>query len=103
MKLQKKGIQINIVYLLVLVCFSTACGSTLQQTSQLKEPVGLILTWQQDPKTTMTIDWQTKSDDEALPVLYYQKPDSEVWIEVRADQREFLYSDRTIHRVEQDG
>lgn len=96
----KKTVQTNLVYLLVLLCFNTAYSRTLQPTTQFKEPVGLILTWQQDPMTTMTIDWQTEPNDEVSPFLRYQKADNEEWIEVRADQRKFPYSERTIHRVE---
>ena len=99
----KKAVQINFVNLLVLLCFNIAYSGTLQPTTLFKEPVGLILTWQQDPMTTMTIDWQTEPNDEASPFLRYQKTDNEEWIEVRANQREFPYSKRTIHRVELTG
>lgn len=67
------------------------------------EPVGMLLTWQQDPTTTMTIDWQTEQDDEAVPILRYKKVDNDDWIEIQATQHEFPYSDRNIHRVELTG
>ena len=67
------------------------------------EPVGLFLTWQQDPTTTMTIDWHTEPDDVAESVLYYKKKGSDEWYSLPASQHRFPYSDRTIHRVELTG
>ncbi len=67
------------------------------------EPVGLFLTWQQDPTTTMTIDWHTEPGDEAVPTLYYRAIESSEWLTASATQHTFPYSDRTIQRVEVTG
>ena len=99
--MRKRRRHITLLYLYLFLGISTAFGAAFApRTDKSKEPAGLILTWQQDPLTTMTIDWQTEPDDEALPVLYYQKVSDELWKEVKADQRKFPYSARTIHRVE---
>ena len=67
------------------------------------EPAGLLLTWQQDPSTTMTIDWHTEPGDLARGTLAYRKRGSQDWATVSASQHAFPYSDRTIHRVELTG
>ncbi len=68
------------------------------------DPVGLFLTWQQDPTTTMTIDWHTlPGDGERSSVLQYKERGSDTWHEAEGDARPFPFSDRTIHRVEVTG
>ena len=69
-------------------------------TDDESEPAGLLLTWQFDPTSTMTIDWHTEPGDEAKPTVRYKPLGGEEW-EVRvADEHEFPYSSRTIHRIE---
>lgn len=98
-----KRLRLFAVLWLLIVTLPAAGQDTLGTEEQ--EPVGMLLTWQQDPTTTMTIDWQTEPDDEAEPVLRCKKVDDgdDDWREVQADQHEFPYSDRTIHRVELTG
>lgn len=67
---------------------------------QEPEPAALFLTWQQDPTTTMTIDWHTESGDGTESILYYRKEGSGEWVTTSASQVDFPYSDRIIHRVE---
>ncbi len=80
-------------------------GSATQQPAEHEEPYAIYLTWQQDPLTTMTIDWQTQPEDKAVTTLRYQIADSkcDVWMEVEAESFPFPYSDRTVHRVELKG
>ncbi|WP_339926101.1 fibronectin type III domain-containing protein [uncultured Cyclobacterium sp.] len=79
-------------HLLAFSLFSAAFAQT--------EPVGLLLTWQQDPTTTMTIDWHTLPSDKAKNTLNYRKDGDETWLEVYPRIQEFPHSDRSIHRVE---
>ncbi len=89
---------------LLFVAYSTAPGEELQQQSRNDyEPVGIFLTWQQDPTSTMTIDWQTEPGDQAIPELRYKEKGTDTWQSVSASQHEFPYSDRVIHRVELTG
>ncbi|MFC4874161.1 fibronectin type III domain-containing protein [Negadavirga shengliensis] len=64
------------------------------------EPAGLLLTWQQDPTTTMTIDWHTAPGDQAEPALYYKAMNESEWRKAAASQHPFPYSERTINRTE---
>lgn len=85
----------SLVGWLAFFTFITAYGQT--------EPAGLLLTWQQDPTTTMTIDWHTVPDDESKPALYYKALNETEWRTVSASPHPFPYSDRTIHRTELTG
>ncbi len=80
------------IHLLAFHLFSAAFAQT--------EPVGLLLTWQQDPTSTMTIDWHTLPSDKAINTLNYRKDGEETWLEVYPRIQKFPHSDRTIHRVE---
>jgi len=83
---------------LAMLAWLVALPGTAQQ-----QPVGLFLTWQQDPTTTMTIDWHTGPEDGAEPTLRYKVVGSEDWHTVEVASHPFPYSDRTIHRVELTG
>lgn len=64
-------------------------------------PCGLILTWQGDPTTTITIDWHRLADESATPSIIQARPrGSEEWGNFSADRRNFPHSDRLIDRVE---
>ena len=65
--------------------------------------LGLILTWQQDPTTTMTIDWHTCPDADPSTVEYRKLGSDENWIRMAGDQHAFPFSERVIHRVELTG
>jgi acid phosphatase type 7 len=67
------------------------------------EPLALILTWQQDPTTTMTIDWHTGPAGDTDPVLYYKADNESEWQSINAGQHPFPFSDRIIHRAELTG
>ena len=66
-------------------------------------PAGFLLTWRQDPTTTMTIDWQTLPDEERDTVIMYREKGSETFLEEEGKTIEWPDSDRTIHRVELTG
>jgi hypothetical protein len=66
------------------------------------DPLGMMLTWQRDPTTTMTIDWYTQ--DAAAPVVVnYRARGASEWLQTRGDTRAFPFTDRHIHRVELTG
>ncbi|MCC5831212.1 MAG: fibronectin type III domain-containing protein [Phycisphaeraceae bacterium] len=89
----------------------TACASVQRdgfvEHRRAERPLGLYLTWQRDPTTTMTIDWHTppvKGTTAAYrPVLRYKAVGDEAWRTVRGESIPFPHSDRTIHRVELTG
>jgi acid phosphatase type 7 len=66
------------------------------------DPVGILLTWQQDPTTTMTIDWHTPGPV-AAPVLQYREDGAGAWRTAAAESHAFPFSDRFIHRTELSG
>ena len=67
------------------------------------DPVGLFLTWQHDPTTTMTIDWHTRPDEERPSEVRYWADGTQAMQTKSGDARPFPHSDRTIHRVELEG
>jgi acid phosphatase type 7 len=71
------------------------------QEANPPQPSGLLLTWQRDPTTTMTIDWHGPED--SSPVLRYQPAHEAGWQEAQAHAHAFPHSDRTIFRVELTG
>lgn len=65
------------------------------------DPISIFLTWQQDPTTTMTIDWHTTPEDGERPSqVQYAPRDSQEWQTVQGKNHPFPYSDRTVHRAE---
>ena len=58
------------------------------------DPRGLLLTWQRDPLTTMTIDWHTVED--RSPDLQYRQVGTAGWHNVTGASHPFPFSDRII-------
>jgi acid phosphatase type 7 len=63
------------------------------------EPLGMQLTWQRDPTSTMTIDWHVEQEHVAL-ALFYRRRDTADWTEVAGSTHAFPLSNRQIRRVE---
>lgn len=65
------------------------------------KPVGVLLTWQRDPTSTMTIDWHRRNSElgEAAQIEFRKKGD-ESWTVSEARRFDFPFSDRKIDRVE---
>ncbi len=61
------------------------------------EPLGILLTWTENPSTTMSIDWHTADNQPAS--LSYRPEGEEEWKEVAGKVNPFPYSDRFVHRV----
>jgi len=67
----------------------------------LREPPGLILTWQSDPTTTITIDWHRFAQHSEHPAVLEMRPrGSDEWRAFEAERLPFPHSDRLIDRVE---
>jgi acid phosphatase type 7 len=74
-----------------------------EEDAQPTQPLGMFLTWQRDPTTTMTIDWQMPIDAEASSTLAYKLVGADEWQTVEAEAVEFPFSDRAIFRRELTG
>lgn len=72
-------------------------GASVPQT---EGATGLLLTWQRDPTTTMTVDWHSKPEHDSGPVLRVRSSGANEWDEVDGRSHPFPGTDRTIHRVE---
>ena len=98
------------VLLLLLLPLSWACTAPVEVSepgrceATAEEPMGLMLTWQQDPTTTMTIDWHTSVNDQARSTLCFKKVGEEEWThEVEAAESRFPFDGRPIFRTELTG
>ncbi len=70
---------------------------------ELYKPLGLLLTWKNDPTTTMTIDWHTRAgQDYPRPpsILFRQEGSEGEWSKVPGTFHPFPYTGRTVKRVE---
>lgn len=91
---------------LILAGIFFSNGHAQTPDKELYDPVGLYLTWQHDPTTTMTIDWHTvPGNEDREPMFQYRKLGAEKWIEV--DVQGYVhgwpFSDRMIRRIELGG
>lgn len=88
----------------VLVSGSVAgvagCMGPLQSDPVRYEPEVLLLTWQEDPTSTITIDWHDEPDADAPSTVSYRPESNEDWSEATADAHSFELYDREIYRVE---
>lgn len=67
------------------------------QVFSQNEPLGVLLTWTEDPTTTISIDWHT---EDALPeLLSYRKKGDRRWITESSKTHPFPFSERFVHRV----
>lgn len=64
------------------------------------DPVGIMLTWQNDPTTTMTIDFHTLPTEERPSEVRYWADGAVEKNTATGTSFPFPHSDRTIHRVE---
>lgn len=67
------------------------------------DPLGLLLGWQRDPTTSMTIDWHVAKAGDTAGVAYRPVEGEQAWTEVAGEQQPFPFSDRFINRVELTG
>jgi acid phosphatase type 7 len=92
-----------LVYVMTVVSF-LSCVEQIDQPSydERYRPESLLLTWQRDPTTTMTIDWHTM-DRDRRHVLHYRRVGDSRWLEVTPASHPFPFSEQRIHRVELTG
>ncbi len=100
----------NLTAVLVLLIQAAACVAQASVNAPAQGPAGLLLTWQRDPLTTMTIDWHTvaesggdKAADTATApsVVHYREAGTQEWQRVEGSRFPFPHVEgRTIHRVE---
>ncbi len=65
-----------------------------------EEPTGLVLTWQRDPSSTMTIDWHVQPYQSDLSSLEFKPSGDDQWQLVEANALPFPFSQREVRRVE---
>jgi len=61
------------------------------------EPLAIILTWTEDPTTTISIDWH--SMDKKAKDMFYREKGAIDWKRKKSKTHPFPFSDRIIHRV----
>jgi acid phosphatase type 7 len=110
-----KRISLSVVLFAILTtgctrsCWSSSPTSapandqTNANESHLSEPHSFLLSWQQDPTTTMTIDWHTAPD--VSPFFQYREkvkgPSTKEWTTVEGQRTPFPYSKAlVINRAE---
>lgn len=76
--------------------FIGLCAAGFGQT----EPAGILLTWQEDPTTTISIDWHTLPEDETIETVHYRSKGATEWQRAHPQSFPFPYSDRKVHRIE---
>lgn len=67
------------------------------------DPLGLLLTWQRDPSTTMTIDWYTPPGEEDTQLSFRPAGEQAEWAIATGLRLDFPHSERLVHRVELTG
>lgn len=85
---------------LILLFFLSASMPFVE--SEKFDPVALFLTWQQDPATTITIDWHTVNGERPA-VMEYRIKGNDDWQSSTGSTHDFPHSQRTINRVELTG
>lgn len=65
-----------------------------------EEPVGLLLTWQRDPSSTMTIDWHVQPYQSDQSSLEFKPVGSDQWQHAGAESLPYPFSQREIRRIE---
>jgi acid phosphatase type 7 len=92
--------------LLLALCFvllaTTAAADNGQQVYIGSQPRQVILTWQSDPSTTMTITWRTNSGEGDHTLRYSIRPDArpERWVVKGAETFSFAETSAWLHTVD---
>lgn len=89
---------VTVIVIIQLLSGLTYAGNDESSSREL----GLVLTWQQDPTTTMTIDWHTPDDGRDAELDFKKVGDTD-WSREAGEQMPFPFSDRIINRVELTG
>ncbi len=86
---------------LVLSAALVSFGGQAKQAGY--DPLALMLTWRQDPTTTMTIDWHSLPKERRSSRLEYRELGAVPWRTVFGEIRAYPHSDRVLHRAELTG
>lgn len=88
--------------LLLLVSFVLTLPGFSQLTYTESQPRQVVLTWQNEPSTTMTITWRTDIRGEKQTLRYAEKPDarSRKWKSADAETFTFEETSAWLHTVE---
>ena len=91
-------------FLFVLVCISCEHGGA-DDVCKTCVPRQVVLTWQQDPTTTMTITWRTDDRQEIHTLRYSHNPDAlfSRWQTLKAKTYTFEETTAWLHTVELTG
>lgn len=90
---------ISVLLLFVLLVAACTPPHRVSQEVYTHEPTWLMLTWQRDPTTTITVDWHTSGEIRADTLTYRKKGEAD-WSREPATSFPFPFSTRMIHRVE---
>ena len=67
--------------------------------ARANEPLGILLTWAEDPLRSIVIDWQTPASKEGHALEVRERGVRDTWQSKQAEAIPFPFSNRTIHRV----
>lgn len=85
----------------MLLVLALGAGNAIAEA--LFDPPGLMLTWQRDPLTTMTIDWHSLPEDERADLLEYRRLGAGQWFTAIGARHPFPFTERIVHRAELTG
>ncbi|CAN5910684.1 metallophosphoesterase family protein [soil metagenome] len=83
---------------LLFFFFSYSAGAQVSDQN-LFEPVGLLLTWERDPTSTMVIDFHTSAGSDRRSRIEYRPLGTSRWKRSTGQSHPFPHAERTIHRV----
>lgn len=98
--------KLKLVAIIGGVCLTLSCApAKVPRVESAKaepfDPPAVYLTWQQDPTSTMTIQWHTDGSDD--DVVQYRRLDEQVWHTAKGSHHPMSHSNRIVHVVELSG
>jgi len=63
------------------------------------DPLGLVLSWTEDPRSTMVVDWHSSADDANALLQYRLAYSNDDWQSAHGQSIPFPHSERMINRV----
>lgn len=92
------------IFITIIISLAVFSQVLAQAGAAFFDPISLFLTWQNDPTTTMTIDWHTIDANRESVVSYRIRNTDDDWTHAtNVEHINFPWSKRTIHRVELTG
>lgn len=88
----------------VPACDKPADEVAIGCASGTEEPQALMLSWQRDPTTTMTLDWHLNEGDVPRNSVCYKKAGAAEWLsKAEGVESQFLGTERPVFRLELTG